>query len=77
MTASDKNGKPPLTAARGIGVAMALSIQLVASVIAGVLLGQWLDGLVHTRPLFTVLGVFVGIGAGLYGVYRLAKVLLK
>ncbi|PSR24570.1 AtpZ/AtpI family protein [Sulfobacillus thermosulfidooxidans] len=56
---------------------MALSIQLVFSVIIGVLLGQWLDRVLHTAPLFTVLGVLLGIGAGMYGVYHLARVLLK
>lgn len=56
---------------------MTLSIQLVAAVIIGVLLGRWLDGLLHTGSLFTILGVLLGMGAGMWGVYRLARVLLK
>ncbi|MCL4494014.1 MAG: AtpZ/AtpI family protein [Firmicutes bacterium] len=49
----------------------------MVSVIIGLFLGQWLDGLWHTTPLFTVLGVLLGIGAGLYGIYQVARVLLK
>ncbi len=77
MAGSDNNDKRPITSARGIGIAFTLSVQLVFSVIIGVFLGQWLDKLWHTTPVFTVLGVFLGIGAGLYGVYQIARVLMK
>jgi ATP synthase protein I len=30
---------------------------------AGVLVDRWL----HTRPIFTLIGVLVGLGAGMYG----------
>jgi len=32
--------------------------------------GWWLDGKVGTAPLFTILGAFVGGGAGFYSLYR-------
>ena len=31
--------------------------------------GWWLDGKVGTTPLFTILGAFVGAGAGFYSLY--------
>ncbi len=63
--------------ARSIAIATTLAIQLVVSVVLGFLLGQWLDGLLHTTPWLTIVGVVVGIGAGFYGLYRLSQVLLK
>jgi F0F1-type ATP synthase assembly protein I len=42
------------------GFTLALSILLFLG--AGVLLDRWL----HTRPIFTLVGVLVGLGAGMY-----------
>jgi F0F1-type ATP synthase assembly protein I len=43
------------------GFTLALSILLFLG--AGMLLDRWL----HTRPIFTLVGVLVGLGAGMYG----------
>ena len=32
--------------------------------------GWWLDGKIGTVPLFTIIGAFVGGGAGFYSLYR-------
>lgn len=37
----------------------------------GVLLGVWLDELVGVKPLFTFLGLAVGLAAASFGVYRM------
>ncbi len=37
----------------------------------GVILGAWADGALHVAPLFTILGLFVGLAASLYGVFRM------
>ncbi len=42
---------------------MGLSIVLFA------LAGNWLDGRLGTRPLFVLLGVFLGFGGGFYHMY--------
>jgi F0F1-type ATP synthase assembly protein I len=42
------------------GFALAFSVLLFLG--AGVLLDRWL----HTRPIFTLIGVLVGLGAGMY-----------
>jgi len=48
----------------GYGLTWALSTLLF------LLGGWWLDGKVGTAPLFTILGAFVGAGAGFYSLYR-------
>ena len=48
----------------GYGLSWALSTLLF------LLCGWWLDGKVGTAPLFTILGAFVGGGAGFYSLYR-------
>ena len=48
----------------GYGLAWALSVLLF------LLGGWWLDGITRTTPLFTILGAFVGGGAGFYSLYR-------
>jgi len=47
----------------GYGLTWALSTLLF------LLGGWWLDGKVGTTPLFTILGAFVGAGAGFYSLY--------
>ena len=48
----------------GFGLQWALSTLLF------LLAGWWLDGKIGTVPLFTILGAFVGAGAGFYSLYR-------
>jgi F0F1-type ATP synthase assembly protein I len=55
---------------RGFGAGYAIvaaGFQLAFAVLlflgAGMLADRWL----HTRPIFTVIGVLVGLGAGMYG----------
>jgi len=48
----------------GYGLTWALSTLLF------LLAGWWLDGKVGTKPLFTILGAFVGGAAGFYSLYR-------
>ena len=48
----------------GLGLTWALSTLLF------LLVGWWLDGITGTTPLFTILGAFVGAGAGFYSLYR-------
>ncbi len=62
---------------RGVGVAAALSAQLILSIVLGFLLGRWVDGLFHTAPWFTITGVLLGIVAGFMGLFHLSKVLFK
>ncbi len=46
------------------------------SILAGVLVGNWLDEKLNTRPVLVIVGLLVGIGVALYGVYRMLVPLL-
>lgn len=54
----------------GIGWFIALSV------IGGIAAGYWLDGVVGTLPLFTLLGAALGTVVAFYGMYRLLLPLL-
>lgn len=69
MAPDDEHGSRPGWLAEvsqhlGYGLSWALSTA------AFLLAGWWLDGRLGTVPLFTILGAFVGAGAGFYNVYR-------
>jgi F0F1-type ATP synthase assembly protein I len=55
----------------GIGWFMALCIA------SGVVGGYWLDHAVHTKPLFILLGLGLGILVAFFGVYRSLRPLLR
>lgn len=44
---------------------------LVGSILLGLFGGMWLDRLTGTNPLFLIIGLFLGLGAGVYGMIRL------
>ena len=48
----------------GHGITIAASTALFAW------LGSWLDDRLGTRPLFVILGAFLGFSAGFYSMYR-------
>ncbi len=37
----------------------------------GLVLGIWADSALHVTPLFTILGLFLGLAASFIGVYRM------
>ena len=46
-------------------------------IVVGVMGGLKLDDVVGTTPLFTLLGLLLGIVAAFYGIYKLVQPLLK
>jgi ATP synthase protein I len=50
-----------------------LAAQMVGMPVAGFLFGWLLDAVFKTVPLFMILGLFVGFGAGIANVYRWTK----
>jgi ATP synthase protein I len=46
---------------------------LLVTTILGVLAGYWVDGQLGTLPIFVLIGLAVGMGAGALGVARLIK----
>jgi ATP synthase protein I len=44
----------------------AIVSQLVGSILFGIFLGGWLDKHWATGPIFLIIGLFIGLGAGTY-----------
>ena len=47
-----------------------LGFQLVASILLFLYAGRWVDRRIGTEPLFLLLGVFTGLAASIYSMYR-------
>ena len=52
------------------GPYISLGMQFAASIVLCLLGGWWLDEKVGTSPLFLILGIFLGSGAGFYNLYK-------
>ena len=63
------NGAPP----PNWGVAFDLGLRLGISVILGVGGGLLLDSWLRTSPIFTLVGMVLGIGAAMYTIWDVAK----
>ena len=64
------DGGPP---SANWGVAFDLGLRLGISVILGVGGGLLLDSWLHTSPIFTLIGMVLGIGAAMYTIWDVAK----
>ena len=67
--APDKDVK----ASGNIGIAFDLGVRLGISVILGLGGGLLLDGWLHTSPIFTLVGMVLGIGAAMYTIWDVAR----
>jgi len=47
------------------------------SIVLGVFVGLWLDSKFGTRPLLSVVGLFLGFVIAGYGVYRMIQPIIK
>lgn len=68
MTPDPKDRDPFLIA---FGVYGAVGFQLAATVVGGLLLGQWLDKKWDISPWMTLAGMVVGIVGGFYNLIRI------
>lgn len=50
---------------------------IAACILLGTLAGIWLDGKLDTRPLFILLGLFLGLVLAVYGVYQMIRPLIS
>ena len=55
-----------------MGIAFDLGIRLGVSVIVGLGGGLLLDSWLHTSPIFTLIGMVLGIGAAMYTIWDAA-----
>jgi ATP synthase protein I len=61
---------------RAITLVSLIGVDLAICVVAGVTLGKYIDGLLATKPWFLMLGLLVGLGVGVYSVYRIIRAYL-
>jgi ATP synthase protein I len=50
-----------------------IGIIILVTTLAGALGGHWIDGQLHTTPLFIVAGLLAGLGIGARAVYGLIQ----
>jgi len=56
---------------------MGLGLQLAATIVIMILIGDWIDGKIGYKYTFTIIFAFVGIGAGMYNLIRTINVIEK
>jgi ATP synthase protein I len=56
-----------------VGLIFDLGLRLAISVILGLGPGLLLDNWLHTTPIFTLLGMVLGIGAAMYTIWVVAR----
>jgi ATP synthase protein I len=54
-----------------MGLVTGLGFSAVGSLLVGILGGLFLDRMLHTTPLFLIVGILLGIAAAALGIYRL------
>lgn len=66
--------KPPTpTVLTTLGALSGMGFTVAVPIALGAILGHYLDGLLHTGPLFILLGLLLGLISGIFGAYRLYK----
>lgn len=68
-----EEGPEQVPPAQNWGMVMDLGMRLGLSVVIGVGAGVLLDNWAHTSPLFTLIGVVVGVGAAMYSIWDVAR----
>lgn len=54
-------------------LALSFGFTLVFAVGGGALLGNWLDGRVHTSPLFLIVGIMLGVAVSFISLWEIIK----
>ncbi len=69
--------KPPPTVLGSLAALGGMGFTLAVPIAIGAIVGNYLDGLLYTKYLFLLLGLLLGLIAGIYGAYRLFASVLK
>jgi ATP synthase protein I len=69
VTKPERGGPPPPS----LGIAFDLGLRLGVAVILGLGGGLLLDGWLKTSPIFTLVGMVLGIGAAMYTIWDVAR----
>lgn len=54
-------------------LASSMGLSMVLATVMGLLFGYWLDGRLGTRPIFLLVFLFMGIGAGFKNIFVIHK----
>jgi ATP synthase protein I len=60
-----------------LGVLSGMGFVIAVPIVICAIAGHYLDGLIHTQPLFLLLGLLLGLVSGIVGAYRLYKSVFK
>jgi ATP synthase protein I len=71
-----KKNEPP-SVWGSLGLAGALGLVIALPLALGSILGNYLDGLTHTKDMYLLLGLLLGLIIGILGAYRLLAPFLK
>ena len=63
----------PTEGSAGLGYGSRLSVEIIASLLAGLGLGWVIDHFAGTQPLFMLIFMFLGLGLGVYHVMLISK----
>jgi hypothetical protein len=74
--ASGQHG-PSLSTFQALSIASQFGVSLAVAVALGLFVGQWLDGLLRTVFVFTLIGVFVGLATAITGTVTLYRAVLR
>jgi ATP synthase protein I len=70
----EPDGKPPdEPRVANLGIAFDLGLRLGISVVLGLGGGLLLDSWLRTSPIFTLIGMVLGIGAAMYTIWDVAR----
>lgn len=72
-TGRDRTRNDDGRSSAGMGLGFRIAVELVANIAVGTGIGYLLDGWLGTRPWLMVVFLFLGAGAGVMNVYRVAK----
>lgn len=56
-----------------MGLMSAILSQLVGSILIGIFAGKWVDDYFKTEPLFLIIGLLLGLAAGVYAMLKLVN----
>ncbi|MBP2627182.1 MAG: hypothetical protein H6Q68_1893 [Firmicutes bacterium] len=54
----------------GFNTAATISLYMISSVVAGILLGRLADGYFGSQPWATIIGIVLGMIAGMWAIYK-------
>jgi ATP synthase protein I len=75
--AAAQSSWPGLTTAQSLAVASQFGVTLAVGVGLGMLAGQWLDGVLHSGLVLTMVGALVGLAAGVTSTVALYRSTLR